>query len=109
LIGTIGYTAVLPAEGRDQPDGEISGLLRALAVAGFCSMNIMVLSVSVWAGADPATRQTLHLMSAALALPAMIYSGATFYRSAWRALVHGRANMDVPVSIGVLLSFGLSV
>ncbi|TAW08269.1 heavy metal translocating P-type ATPase [Rhizobium ruizarguesonis] len=109
LIGTIGYTAVLPAEGRDQPDGEISGLLRALAVAGFCSMNIMVLSVSVWAGADPATRQTLHLMSAALALPAVIYSGATFYRSAWRALVHGRANMDVPVSIGVLLSFGLSV
>ncbi|MBY5333687.1 cadmium-translocating P-type ATPase [Rhizobium leguminosarum] len=109
LIGTIGYTAVLPAEGRDQPDGEVSGLLRALAVAGFCSMNIMVLSVSVWAGADPATRQTLHLMSAALALPAVIYSGATFYRSAWRALVHGRANMDVPVSIGVLLSFGLSV
>lgn len=109
LIGTIGYTAVLPAEGSNQLDGEISGLLRALAVAGFCSMNIMVLSVSIWAGADPATRQTLHMMSAVLALPAVIYSGATFYRSAWRALVHGRANMDVPVSIGVLLSFGLSV
>ncbi len=109
LIGTIGYTAVLPTEGHEHLDDEISGLLRALAVAGFCSMNIMILSVSVWSGADPATRQVLHMMSAALALPAVIYSGATFYRSAWRALAHGRVNMDVPISIGVLLSFGLSL
>jgi Cu2+-exporting ATPase len=108
LIETMGYTAALPTETGDLLDDEMSGLLRALAVAGFCSMNIMVLSVSVWAGADPATRQAFHMMSAALARPAVVYSGATFYRSAWRALVHGRANMDVPVSIGVLLSFGLS-
>ncbi len=108
-IGAIGYTAVLPADTVDQPGEEMAGLLRALAVAGFCSMNIMILSVSVWSGADPSTRQALHMMSAALALPAVIYSGATFYRSAWRALAHGRVNMDVPISIGVLLSFGLSL
>ncbi|CAN7713889.1 heavy metal translocating P-type ATPase [Rhizobium sp. LjRoot98] len=108
-IGAIGYTAVLPTDAVDQSGEEMSGLLRALAVAGFCSMNIMILSVSVWSGADPSTRQALHMMSAALALPAVIYSGATFYRSAWRALVHGRVNMDVPISIGVLLSFGLSL
>lgn len=108
-IGALGYTAVLPTDAPDQLGGEMSGLLRALAVAGFCSMNIMILSVSVWSGADPSTRQALHMMSAALALPAVIYSGATFYRSAWRALAHGRVNMDVPISIGVLLSFGLSL
>ncbi len=108
LIGTIGYTAVLPTEGHDQPDGEMSELLRALAVAGFCSMNIMLLSVSVWWGADPSIRQALHMISAALALPAVVFSGAIFYRSAWRALAHGRVNMDVPISIGVLLSFFLS-
>ncbi|MBP2445350.1 Cu2+-exporting ATPase [Rhizobium leguminosarum] len=108
LIGAIGYTAVLPTEGHDQSDAEMSELLRALAVAGFCSMNIMLLSVSVWWGADPSIRQALHMISAALALPAVIFSGATFYRSAWRALAHGRVNMDVPISIGVLLSFFLS-
>lgn len=108
-IGAIGYTAVLPADTIDQPGEEMAGLLRALAVAGFCSMNIMILSVSVWSGADPSTRQALHMMSAALALPAVIFSGTTFYRSAWRALSHGRVNMDVPISIGVLLSFGLSL
>ncbi|WP_371412688.1 HAD-IC family P-type ATPase, partial [Neorhizobium sp. T25_13] len=72
-------------------------------------MNIMLLSVSVWAGADAETRQAFHLLSAALALPAVLYSGSAFYASAWRALVHGRMNMDVPISAGVLLSFGLSL
>lgn len=84
-------------------------LLRALAVAGFCAMNIMLLSVSVWAGADVGTRQAFHLLSAGLALPAILYAGSSFYISAWRAIMHGRMNMDVPISVGVLLSFGLSV
>lgn len=109
LMGEMGYTAALPTETSDLLNGEMSCLLRALAVAGFCSMNIMVLSISVWSGADSATRQALHIMSAGLALPAVLYCGATFYRSAWLALMHGRANMDVPISIGVLLSFGLSL
>jgi P-type Cu2+ transporter len=33
--------------------------------------------------------------------------GQVFFRSAWRALSHGRTNMDVPISIGVLLAFGM--
>src|SRR5688572_30736568 len=44
-----------------------------------------------------------------IALPALVYSGRVFFRSAWMALRHGRTNMDVPISIGVLLAFGMSV
>ncbi|WP_262273033.1 heavy metal translocating P-type ATPase [Microvirga yunnanensis] len=112
LIGAlrgIGYEAHLFALEQDAKDPELARLVRALAVAGFCAMNIMLLSVSVWSGADADTRQAFHLISALLALPALVYSGRIFYTSAWSALRHGRTNMDVPISIGVSLAFALSL
>ena len=112
LIGAlerIGYPAHLFSFETDAKDPELSRLLKALAVAGFCAMNIMLLSVSVWSGADGGTRQAFHLVSAALAFPAVLYSGRIFYLSAWSALRRGRTNMDVPISIGVTLAFALSL
>jgi len=105
----IGYEAHLFAIERDARDPELARLVRALALAGFCAMNIMMLSVSVWAGADASSRKAFHLISALLALPALLYSGRIFYASAWSVLRHGRTNMDVPISIGVSLAFALSL
>jgi Cu2+-exporting ATPase len=90
-------------------DAGLSALIRALAVAAFCSMNIMMFSGSVWSGADPATRDVLHWICAGLTLPALLYSGRTFYQSAWTALRSGRTNMDVPITIGIALAFALSL
>lgn len=90
-------------------DGNSSALLKAMAVAGFAAMNIMLLSVSVWSGAEGSTRDLFHWLSAGIALPAIAYSGRPFFRSAWNALRHGRTNMDVPISIGVILASGLSL
>ncbi|SFP20993.1 heavy metal translocating P-type ATPase [Qipengyuania nanhaisediminis] len=90
-------------------DKESRALLRALAVAGFGMMNIMLLSVSVWSGAGGVTRDLFHWLSAIIALPVVAYSGRPFFASAWMALRYGRTNMDVPISIGVLLATGLSV
>ncbi|MCC2113294.1 MAG: heavy metal translocating P-type ATPase [Hyphomicrobiales bacterium] len=88
-------------------------LMRALAVAAFSAMNIMLLSVSVWAGnasdMSPTTRDFFHWLSALLALPAAAYSGRPFYLSAIRAVRAGRLNMDVPITIGVTLALALSV
>ncbi|MFN4039298.1 MAG: heavy metal translocating P-type ATPase [Erythrobacter sp.] len=84
-------------------------LTRALGVAGFGMMNVMLLSVSIWSGADGATKQLFHWLSALIALPVIAYSGRPFFASAWMALSHRRTNMDVPISIGVILATGLSI
>jgi len=84
-------------------------LTRALGVAGFGMMNIMLLSVSVWSGAEGATRELFHWLSALIALPVIAYSGRPFFSSAWMALKYRRTNMDVPISIGVILATALSL
>lgn len=84
-------------------------LLAPLAVAGFACMNVMLLSVSVWSGADGTTRDLFHWISAAIGVPAILFAGRPFFASALGALRHARTNMDVPISIGVILATGLSV
>jgi len=108
-LNQIGYGAHLYDTASDGKDKTQTELVRALAVAGFAASNIMLLSVSVWSGAEPATRDLFHWLSALIAFPALAYSGRIFFRSAWQALRHGQTNMDVPISIGVLLAFGLSL
>ena len=108
-LKSLGYDAHFHDTAEPDRDMALSALIRALAVAGFAAMNIMGLSVSIWSGATGGTRDLFHWISAAIALPALAYSGRIFFRSAWQALKHGRTNMDVPISIGVLLAFGMSL
>ena len=108
-LGEAGFDAHLPDAAEPTKDATLQMLVRALAVAGFASGNIMMLSVGVWSGADAGTRDLFHWLSAAIALPCLAYSGRVFFGSAWRALRRGQTNMDVPVSIGVLLAFGMSL
>jgi Cu2+-exporting ATPase len=113
-ISGLGYHAVPYEAGLDaeRQSTEERFLLRCLAVAGFASANVMLLSVSVWAGAgemDAVTRAFLIWISAAIALPAVAYAGRPFFASAFRALKAGHANMDVPISLAVLLATGLSL
>lgn len=90
-------------------DAERRRLTRALGVAGFGMMNVMLLSVSVWSGADGATRGLFHWLSAVIALPVIAYAGQPFFASAWMALKHRRTNIDVPISIGVILASAMSL
>jgi Cu2+-exporting ATPase len=108
-LSRIGYPPHLFQEGEVGKDSTFAELIRAVAIAGFASSNIMLLSVSVWSGADGATRDLFHLISALIALPTLAFSGAIFYRSAWSALRHGRMNMDVPIAVGITLAYAMSL
>ena len=103
----------LPLRAEQEEAVEARRLMRCLAVAGFATMNIMLLSVSVWSGnvtdITPETRDFFHWASALIALPAAAYAGRPFFASAWRALRSRAVNMDVPISLGVILALAMSL
>jgi len=90
---------------------QATSLLKAMAVAGAATALIMTMSVGIWDGSEMSstTRQTMHWVSAAIAIPAVAYSGQTFFRSAWGALKNKMTNMDVPISLAVILAVSLSI
>ncbi|HEY6699398.1 MAG TPA: heavy metal translocating P-type ATPase [Pseudolabrys sp.] len=103
----------IPLRAEQEEAAEARRLTRCLAVAGFATMNIMLLSVSVWSGSvtdiTPETRDFFHWASALIALPAAAYAGRPFFASAWRALKSRALNMDVPISLGVILALSMSL
>lgn len=108
-VERIGFASQLREPELSAPLSAVRKMLPGLAVAGFASMNVMLLSVAIWSGAEGGTRALFHWLSALIAVPAVAFSGRPFFVSAWQALRRGRTNMDVPISIGVLLATALSL
>ena len=88
---------------------ETRDLLKRLGVSGFAAMNIMLLSISVWAGADAVTRDLMHWISGLIALPAVVYAGRPFFVSALGGLKRWQLNMDAPISLAIILASVISV
>ncbi len=117
LIATLddaGFPAAELIESRQaEADANDRDFLKRLGVAGFAVANVMLLSVSVWAGLasdmSESVRELFHWLSALIALPAIAYAGQPFFRSARLALKGRRLNMDVPISLGVMLATSMSL
>lgn len=113
-LAELGYKAYPfePVRAETAESDQSRFLLRCLGVAAFATMNVMMLSVPVWSGFNemmPEQRDFFHWLSALIALPAAAYAGQPFFRSAFRALRTGGVNMDVPISVGVLLALAMSL
>ena len=94
-------------------DDETRSLLKAIAVSGFAMGNIMLLSFGVWANTNgdmgEATLQMLHWVSAIIALPTVLYAGRPFFKSSFLALKSRTTNMDVPISVAIILTTLMSI
>jgi Cu2+-exporting ATPase len=114
-LDALGYGAVLfdPAAMEAAKDREGRRLALALGVAGFGVGNVMMFSIPAWAAGwgqemGVGGRVMMFWLSALVATPCALYAGMPFFESAWRSLRRGRANMDVPISIAVLLTLAIS-
>jgi Cu2+-exporting ATPase len=114
-VEAAGYSATLfdPKAAIEQSDREGRELILALGVAGFGAANAMMFTVPVWAGLfgqelGPGARTLMYWLSALVATPCALFAARPFFRSAWASLRRRRANMDVPISIGVLLTLAVS-
>jgi Cu2+-exporting ATPase len=111
-LAAIGYPAHELDPGllsQTETDRRGRDLLMRLGVAGFSMMNIMLLSVAVWSGAEAATRDMFHWISAAIALPTLAFAGQPFFASAWASLKARRLGMDVPISLALVLASSISL
>jgi P-type Cu2+ transporter len=114
-LAELGYKAYPfePASEETLEAERARSLLRRLGVAAFAAMNVMMLSIPVWSGnvSDmlPEQRDFFHWLSALIVLPAASYSAQPFFSSAFAALKARGVNMDVPISIGILLALGMSL
>jgi Cu2+-exporting ATPase len=114
-LAELGYKAYpFEVAGAETKEAERArSLLRRLGVAAFAAMNVMMLSVPVWSGnvSDmlPEQRDFFHWLSALIVLPAAAYSAQPFFSSAWAVLRKRSVNMDVPISIGIVLALAMSL
>lgn len=91
---------------------ERSVLLWRLFIAGFGMMQVMMYAFPVYVAEGAMTadiEQLMRIASLVLTLPVALWSAVPFYAGAWRDLRSGRAGMDVPVSLGIVIAFAASL
>ncbi|MBI1889359.1 MAG: cadmium-translocating P-type ATPase [Burkholderiales bacterium] len=112
-ITSLGYSA-LPSGAKDTSQEKQSKLdLWRLFIAGFAMMQVMMYAFPAYlvpvptpdGDLTPDIDRLLKLASLVIATPVTFFSANPFYRSAVRAIRNRRIGMDVPVSIGVIVTY----
>ena len=113
-IEAAGYSARPAADNtlRQVREQETRQALWRMSVAGFCMMQVMMYAypsyVAMEGDITPDMVQLLRWASWVLSLPVMFFSCSPFFGSAWRDLIHRRVSMDLPVSMGMVITFVVS-
>jgi len=110
-IRAAGYDATPDAavESREARKLEHRQAVWRLFVAAFCAMQVMMMATPSYVATGdelaPDLRQLLNWGSWLLTLPVMVFAAGPFFSGAWRSLRARRIGMDVPVALGVAVTF----
>jgi heavy metal translocating P-type ATPase len=88
---------------------ENRSFLIRIGVAGASAGNIMLLAISLYAGADGLMAERFGWTSFGLFLPVLLFSAVPFYKSAWAAIRALEISIDIPVVFGILLGSAVSI
>jgi len=77
-------------------------LLIRMGVAMACMGNILLLSISIYAGAEGTLKSQFEWLSFFLLLPVILYCAVPFYKNAWSALKRKTISIDLPISIALI-------
>lgn len=110
-LKAIGYVAV-PFD-QEMADERLKkqnkNILYRLAFSGFAMMNLMWISIALYSGADQGEfRLMFYWVGFCIATPTLFYSGLPFLKGAWSGLKHKHLSMDLPISIGALVTWSYS-
>jgi P-type Cu2+ transporter len=76
-----------------------------LGVAGFGTMQAMMVAVGIYTGATDSWLIFLRWLSMLAATPVVFFSAAPFFTAAWRSLKSKQLIMDVPVALAIGLAY----
>ncbi len=106
---------VVPANdalANEQRRSDARQLLWRWSVAGLCMMQVMMYATPAYLSKPgditPEMVQLLRWASWVLSLPVMFFSCRPFFASAWRDVSQRRVSMDLPVAIGIAVTFIVS-
>lgn len=111
VLQAAGYDAVPDdaASARALRQRERRTALWRLFVAVFCGMQVMMLAAPAYFAAagelPPDQRLLLNWGAWVLTLPVMMFAAGPFFTAAWRGLRRGRIVMELPVALGLAVSF----
>lgn len=113
-VQTSGYRAV-PANdlfANERRKLETRQALWRWLVAGLCMMQIMMYAypayIALPGDLSAEMEQLLRWASWVLTLPVMLFSCGPFFRHALRDLTHARISMDLPIALGMAITFAVS-
>lgn len=110
LLGTIGYEPYISLEDYDEKDKKVDrSLLYKLGVAGFAFGNVMFLSFPEYFEVEEfwleQFKGLFRWMMFFFSLPVVFYAGFDYLKSAYKGVVSGILNIDIPIAVGILVLF----